>query len=187
MYAQVGGGRELSGKLSDMGRLPARLRREERGQNLVELALILPVVLLLVFGIIDFARAFNYKDQTTQIANETARWVIVNQLPGNLSPDLAAYKTWACGEMVSSELSTSVGCPAGTNIKICFADSAGIASSTPVSGGLVTVSIPASLTPISYLSNVIPGFSSLKLNGKAQMRVELQSTNGSFGTGDSGC
>ena len=117
----------------------------------------------------------------------TTEQAVINQLPGNLSPDLAAYKTWACGEMVSSELSTSVGCPAGTNIKICFADSAGIASSTPVSGGLVTVSIPASLTPISYLSNVIPGFSSLKLNGKAQMRVELQSTNGSFGTGDSGC
>ena len=177
----------LTVKLGDMGRITARLRREERGQNLVEFALVLPVVLLLVFGIIDFARAFNYKDQTTQVANEAARWVIVNQLPGIPSPSLANYKAWACREMVSSELSTSVGCPAGTNIKICFADSAGVQSNTPVSGGLVTVTIPASLTPISYLSKVIPGFNSLKLNGKAQMRVELSSTNVGFGTGDSGC
>ncbi len=177
----------LTGKVGSMGRITARLRREERGQNLVELALVLPVVLLLVFGVIDFARAFNYKDQTTQIANEAARWVIVNQLPGNPSPTLLQYKQWACGEMVSNELSTSVGCPNGTNIKVCFADSNGVATSTPVSGGLATVTIPASLTPISYLSKVIPGFNSLKLNGKAQMRVELSSTNGGFGTGDSGC
>jgi Flp pilus assembly protein TadG len=168
-----------------MGRVADRLR-DEQGQGLVELALILPILLILIFGILDFARAFNYKDQTTQVAAETARWIIVNQLPGNASPSVADYKAWACNEIVSKELKTSVGCPAGSNIQICFEDSAGNASSNAVADGLATVSIPASLTPISYLTSKIPGLTSLKLNGKAQMHVELSQTNTSV-TGDSGC
>lgn len=174
-------------RVGEMGRIRARLCREERGQNLVELALVLPIILLLVFGIIDFARAFNYKDQTTQIANETARWIIVDQIPGTLGPNLLQYKQWACGETVSNELKTSVGCPAGTAMQICFKDSGGGTVAAPVAGGLVTVSIPATLTPISYLTKVIPGFSALKLNGQAQMRVELTATNSSFGSADPGC
>lgn len=178
----------LNVKVGDMGRMLARIRREEKGQNLVELALILPVVLLLLFGMLDFARAFNYKDQTTQVANETARWMIVDQVPGQPGPSITQYKAWACGEIVSSELKTSVGCPTGTNIKVCFTDAAGVAKTTGVtSGDSVTVTIPASLTPISYLSSVIPGFSALKLTGKATMRMELPPTNGFFGTGDTGC
>lgn len=172
-----------------MGGIPARLRSEERGQNLVELALVLPIILLLVFGIIDFARAFNYKDQTTQIANETARWFIVDQIPGQQGPSIAQYKAWACGETVSNELKTSLGCPSGSNIQICFTDgTTGAAKTTlPQSGDVVTVAMPASLTPITYLTNVIPGFSALKLTGKAQMRVELTPTQSSSITGDSGC
>ena len=178
----------LNVKAGDMGRMLARFRREERGQNLVELALILPVVLLLLFGMLDFARAFNYKDQTTQVANETARWIIVNQLPtpptGNVNPILQDYKDWATNELVSTELKSAA---TGT-VKICFTDQAGVPKTTGVtSGDSVTVTIPASLTPISYLSSVIPGFSALKLTGKATMRMELPPTNPVFGPGDSGC
>ena len=172
-------------KLGDMGRITARLRREERGQNLVELALVLPVVLLLVFGIIDFARAFNYKDQTTQVANETARWFIVNQLPtGNVNPTIQDYRDWAHNELVSTELKNSA---LAANIKVCFTDPAGVAKTTGVqSGDSVTVTIPASLTPITYITKVV-GINSLKLNGRATMRLELTPTNPLFGTGDTGC
>ena len=63
----------------NMRAMVARLWREERGQNMVEMALLLPVLLVLVFGVIEFARGYNYSDQTSQIANETARWIIVDR------------------------------------------------------------------------------------------------------------
>ena len=54
-------------------RLLLRRRRGERGAAAVEMALILPVLLLLVGGIIDFGRAFNAQMTLTQAAREGAR------------------------------------------------------------------------------------------------------------------
>jgi len=46
---------------------------DERGQSLVELALVLPLLLLLVVGIIDFGRAYNNYIIITNAAREGAR------------------------------------------------------------------------------------------------------------------
>ena len=54
----------------------ARLRRlwpDERGQSLVEMALVLPLLFLLVAGIIDFGRAFNNHIIIINAAREGAR------------------------------------------------------------------------------------------------------------------
>ena len=45
----------------------------ERGSVAVEFALLLPILLLLVFGIIDFGRAISYQITLTQAAREGAR------------------------------------------------------------------------------------------------------------------
>jgi Flp pilus assembly protein TadG len=55
-----------------------RLRREERGQALVEFALILPILLIMVLGIIDFGRAWNLQQTITQAAREAARAAAVD-------------------------------------------------------------------------------------------------------------
>ncbi|MFH1330653.1 MAG: TadE/TadG family type IV pilus assembly protein [Actinomycetota bacterium] len=47
--------------------------RRESGAALVEAALILPVLLLLVFGIIDFSRAYNAKQTLTHASREAVR------------------------------------------------------------------------------------------------------------------
>jgi Flp pilus assembly protein TadG len=47
----------------------------------VEFALIAPVLFLLVFGVIDFARALNYYNNLTQIAGQGARAAAVNRNP----------------------------------------------------------------------------------------------------------
>ncbi|HAA89854.1 MAG TPA: pilus assembly protein TadE [Peptococcaceae bacterium] len=49
------------------------LRRSQRGQALAEFALILPLLLLLVFGIIEFGRIFYSYLMVTQAAREGAR------------------------------------------------------------------------------------------------------------------
>src|SRR4029450_12566326 len=55
-----------------------RLRRDDRGQALVEFALIAPLFLMLVVGIIQFAVAFNFWFDLQRLANQGARSAAVN-------------------------------------------------------------------------------------------------------------
>jgi hypothetical protein len=59
---------------------PKLVTREE-GQALVEFALVLPVLMLIIFGIVEFGRGFNYWNNATQITAEGARFAIVNRKP----------------------------------------------------------------------------------------------------------
>lgn len=54
----------------------------EAGVSLVEFALVLPLLLVLLLGVLDFGRAFNYWIDQTHLANEGARWAVVNKNPG---------------------------------------------------------------------------------------------------------
>ncbi len=67
-------------RTGDSGLL-ARLWRSERGTAVVEFALVAPMLFLLVFGVIDFARALNYYNNLTQIAGQGARAAAVNRNP----------------------------------------------------------------------------------------------------------
>lgn len=66
---------------------PRPLRRlsrragSEEGVALVEFALILPVLALMLFAMLDFGKAFNYWIDETHLANEGARWAVVNKNP----------------------------------------------------------------------------------------------------------
>src|SRR5207302_5587027 len=59
-----------------------RLGRDERGTSVTELALVLPLLLLLILGMIDFGKAINYWIDNTHLANEGARLAVVNSDPG---------------------------------------------------------------------------------------------------------
>ncbi|HEX9180374.1 MAG TPA: TadE family protein, partial [Burkholderiales bacterium] len=52
-------------------------RRGQRGQALVEFALILPLLMLVLFGIVEFGRAWNAKQVLTDAAREGARLAVV--------------------------------------------------------------------------------------------------------------
>ena len=58
--------------------MSSRRVRDESGQALVEMALIMPVLLLLVLGIVEFGRAFLAKQAVTDAAREGARHAVVN-------------------------------------------------------------------------------------------------------------
>jgi Flp pilus assembly protein TadG len=57
------------------------LRRatRDRGAAAVEFALVLPLLIALVFGLIDFGRAYNQQISLTQLAREGARLVSLNK------------------------------------------------------------------------------------------------------------
>lgn len=54
-------------------------RSNERGQSLVETALVLPILLLILMGIFDFGRAVFAFNAVSNAAREAARVAIVNQ------------------------------------------------------------------------------------------------------------
>lgn len=56
---------------------------QERGQALVEFAVVLPVLILIILGIIYFGRYEDYSNQMTQLAEEGARWAAVNNNPSS--------------------------------------------------------------------------------------------------------
>ena len=64
-----------------MSRLRRHYVHDDRGSVAVEFALVLPILLLVVFGIIDFGRMLNAQITLTQAAREGARWAALGQ-PG---------------------------------------------------------------------------------------------------------
>jgi hypothetical protein len=52
--------------------------RDERGAAAVEFALVMPLLILLLFGIIEFARVWNARQTLTDAAREGARIAVVN-------------------------------------------------------------------------------------------------------------
>ena len=82
-------------------------RLADRGAAAVELALLLPVLLLLVFGIVDFGRALNAQITLTQAAREGARLVALNEAS-------VTSRTQAAATGLSNVTVTVVdSCPAG--------------------------------------------------------------------------
>jgi hypothetical protein len=59
-----------------------RSREGERGQAMVEFALIAPVFILLIAGIIQFGVVLNFWLDMQRIANQGARWAVVDAYPG---------------------------------------------------------------------------------------------------------
>ena len=55
-----------------MNRLRALIAVDDRGQSLVEVALMVPVLLLIVLGLVDVGRAFSFKLAVTNAAREAA-------------------------------------------------------------------------------------------------------------------
>ena len=138
-------------------RLP--LLRDD-GQGLLEFAIIAPVLLLILFGIIEFARAWNNKNDVVHLANEAARLAVVDGVPSNCGT--------SSGDWQVPDDATRAGLPAVPQTSISFSGGATVGS--PLT---VTISIPFS-SPVPIISS-IPGFPD-HLTGSATMMAERQYT-----------
>jgi Flp pilus assembly protein TadG len=65
-------------------RLRHRLR-QERGQSIVEFAVVLPVLIMLILGILYFGRYEDYSNQETQLAESGVRMAAVDNNPSGVS------------------------------------------------------------------------------------------------------
>ena len=85
----------------------ARLFRstdDRRGQTLVEAALVLPLFILVVMGIIVFGIGLFYQQQVTTAAREAARYAAIHS---------ASSSAPVCGHLSQSALADAVPCADG--------------------------------------------------------------------------
>lgn len=68
-----------------MSRSSLSLNRED-GQALVEFALVAPLLLIILLGILSFGKAFNYWNDANQLSAEGARFAAVNRKPAPGDP-----------------------------------------------------------------------------------------------------
>jgi Flp pilus assembly protein TadG len=160
-----------------MGReLPRPLRRfgREQGQALVEFALILPLVLLLLLGMVDFGRAMNYYNDMTQLAAEAARAAAVNHNPDGsvvTAPLTQLIQTQTKAQASTAEIKNN------PSFQVCLgvpsADPKSLDSTkVPATVGapvMVTASMPFKLIP--FIGDRL-GFATITLTGKTTMRAE---------------
>jgi len=111
------------------------LRRDAKGQALVEFALILPVLLLMVLGIVEFGRAWNLAQMMSDVAREGARRAVIADvtITEQSVQDFMAVKLETAGVPVSA-----MSPPAGS---ITFSDTNGVATWHPATGTPVTATI----------------------------------------------
>jgi Flp pilus assembly protein TadG len=74
----------------NIGRTLSRRLREERGQSLVEFAVVLPVLIVIILGIVYFGKYEDYSNQATQLAETGVRYAAVDNCPTGCS-SLASY------------------------------------------------------------------------------------------------
>lgn len=86
-------------------------RKRERGAAAVEFALLLPILLLIVFGIIDFGRMLNAQITLTEAAREGARAESLGS-----DPDTRVQEASENLGTVTTEVSS--GCPGGSDAQI---------------------------------------------------------------------
>ena len=96
--------------MTDTKTVGKRPRRPDSGEALLEMALVLPILLVLSMGMLDFGRAFHAKSVLDQAAREGARVAVVSGTP-QTGPDVAAVQTRVATFMTLSGFTTGVGTP----------------------------------------------------------------------------
>jgi Flp pilus assembly protein TadG len=143
----------------------------EDGASLVEFALVLPVLALLLFAMIDFGKAFNYWIDETHLANEGARWAVVNKNPGT-----GSLQQYILDQATTSELRSggTASMPNPAQVCISFPDG------TSEVGDPVLVTVSATYNWLPIIGDAISVGQST-ITGSSHMRLEALPTNYSAG------
>jgi Flp pilus assembly protein TadG len=161
-----------------MSRLPrtlarrARRLRDDSGAVLVEFALVIPILLVVLFGAIDFGKAFTYWIDETHLANEGARWAVVNHNPGS-----GTLQAWIKSQAESSELRNggSSTLPAAAQVCVDF-PSDPVDGTTGQVGDPVVVTVTATYHWLPFLVSKVGVNPTVSVQGKSVMRLEALPT-----------
>jgi Flp pilus assembly protein TadG len=136
---------------------------------MVEFALVLPLLLVLVFGMLEFGKAFNYWIDTTHLANEGARWAVVNHNPG-----AGTLQEYVKGRANTVELRDggTASIPAGDEAEVCISFPNGTANV----GDPVLVTVTATYHWLPFIGDRISS-ADVTITGSATMRLEAPPSN----------
>ena len=170
---------------------------------MVELALVLPILVVLAVGIVDFGRAMNYWNDVNQIAADGARFAAVNRNPGD-DPSTASvdmdFREWLRSQAITSELKDGTldgdpaHCPDTSDptcsqsvvrkLKVCIESGASPAEPLTV-GHPIRIRVESAYNLVPF--HMLPGIDktnttgSVNIKGSAVMRLEQTYT------GPTGC
>jgi Flp pilus assembly protein TadG len=147
-------------------RLMSTLRGEE-GTALVEFALILPILALLLFAMLDFGKAFNYWIDETHLANEGARWAVVNRNPGG-----GSLQQYILQQATTAELRNGGTASIASPAQVCIT----FPNGTSNVGDPVQVTVSATYHWLPILGSRI-GITQTAITGSSNMRLEALPTN----------
>ncbi len=135
---------------------------DERGSELIELAIVLPILLLIVAAIMDFGFLFQRYEVITNAAREGAR---LGTLPGYSDADIQSRVN---NYLVSSGLS------AAPTPAVVTRPSVAVGGST-VGMVSVTVAYPSEFTFIGSFAGLVggSGWGSITLRATSTMRTEI--------------
>jgi Flp pilus assembly protein TadG len=128
-----------------MAHVVARASRDRRGQALAEFALVLPLVLLFMAGIIEMGRAWNIKQAVTDAAREGARYTVVKDdaISSLAQVQAKIEERLALASIETSTIEFSSADPACAVVSDCFHNEVGygkemtVRVSTPFQMGLI--------------------------------------------------
>jgi hypothetical protein len=160
----------------------ARRARGERGAELIEMAIVTPVLLMIIAGIFDFGMMFRAWEVVTNAAREGAR---VGSLPGYTAQDIDARveEYMAVGGITNTcDLDEPMpgapcGAPTGTLCWVCVETGTVALSAGTVSTRVVRVSSRQQLPSLSVIGTFFGGnFTNVNVAAASQMRTEVALT-----------
>jgi len=158
--------------------------RKGRGQSLVEFALILPIFLLLIMGIIDAGRLVYTFNTVSNAARQGARIAIVNQsTSGTTTCDTAVATTWPVGCAIGSGLVLNLQ-PA--DVAVQYRDNTDTTTCNPVLiGCIAVVTVTGTYSPLTPIIGQFIG--TMDVSSTTKMPVERACDNANLPTGIPHC
>jgi Flp pilus assembly protein TadG len=130
---------------------------------MVEFVLILPLFLLLLLGMFDFGKAFNYWIDGTHLSHEGARYAAVGKNPGPGSSLAESIKSRADTNELRNGGSSVTG-----PVRVCVS----FPSGTSRVGDPVEVNVEFTYQFLNYVNAMVPSLTSKTVTNKSTMRLE---------------
>jgi Flp pilus assembly protein TadG len=125
----------------------------EKGQALIELALTLPILILILGGIVDFGWIFTNQNIVDHLAREGARYAVVH------STDTNAIKNYT-KSLTTSNISTTL------NVAVTFSNTYNRRL------GDVTVSVTGAVKVLTPITGIFTNGQAINLDSTCRMKVE---------------
>jgi Flp pilus assembly protein TadG len=165
-----------------------RFVKDTRGTALAELALVLPLLLLLIMGMLDFGKAFNEWIDETHLANEGARLAAVGYLAADCTsaanPNVCIAQQIQEGANIAELKSGRTASPyadAQDAARVCISYPTNPATNSHGQvGDPVQVTVETTYHWLNYLVSQVD-FAATPIVGKATMRLERRATDTAAG------